>query len=270
MAIDRVLETGTEKMLAHVEGGIGWMTYNNPERRNAMSSEMVLAVPRILEAFQDDPTVHVIVVQGAGDKAFVSGADISEFGEKRTDPGARAEYDRRAGTAFSAWERVDKPVVAMIRGFCMGGGLIVAMSTDIRIAAEGSQFGVPAARLGVGYAFGRVQQLVRLVGPAWAAEILFSGRRLSAEEALRIGLVNRVVPPDTLEAEVRALAETIASNAPLTIRAAKVAIREAGRAEADRDVAAVDALVEACFRSEDYKEGQAAFLAKRAPNFAGR
>jgi enoyl-CoA hydratase/carnithine racemase len=158
----------------------------------------------------------------------------------------------------------------MIRGYCIGGGLLTALRADIRLAAEGSQFGVPAARLGLGYAFGGVEELVALVGPSWAAEILFSARRLSADEALSIGLVNRVVPPGRLEPDVRELARAIAANAPLTVRACKVGIREATRPPGDRDRALVDQLVEACFRSEDYLEGQAAFAQKREPRFRGR
>jgi len=264
------IDTGTERMLAHVEGGIGWMTYNNPARHNAMSYEMQLAVPRILAAFQADPEVHVVLVRGAGEQAFVSGADISEFGGKRTTVAARAEYDDALAAAWRSWREVDKPIIAMIRGYCIGGGLLTAMKADLRIAAEGSQFGVPAAKLGLGYAYGGVEELLAVVGPSWTAEILYSARRISAEEALHIGLVNRVVAPAELEAQVRELAATIAANAPLTVKACKVALREARRDPIDRDVALVDRLVEDCFRSEDYLEGQAAFAEKRPPRFRGR
>jgi enoyl-CoA hydratase/carnithine racemase len=257
-------------MLARVEGGIGWMIYNNPARHNALSVDMMLAVPRILSAFKADPEVGVIVVTGAGDKAFVSGADISEFGDKRTSVDDRAVYDAASAQAWQAWAEVDKPILAMIRGYCIGGGLLTAMKADIRIAAEGSQFGVPAARLGLGYAFGGVEELVGLVGPAWASEILFSARRLSAEEALHIGLVNRVVPLAELESQVRALASSIAANAPLTVKACKAAIREARQELSKRDTGRIDRLVEDCFRSEDYVEGQRAFLEKRRPQFRGR
>ena len=154
------IDTGTEKMLAHVEDGIGWMTYNNPARLNAMSYDMQIAVPRILGAFAADPDVHVIVVQGAGDRAFVSGADISEFSEKRTTVAARADYDDALAAAWGSWRTVDKPIIAMIRGYCIGGGLLTAMKADIRIAAEGSEFGVPAAKLGLGYAYGGVEELM--------------------------------------------------------------------------------------------------------------
>jgi enoyl-CoA hydratase/carnithine racemase len=265
----RPVETGTDKMLAHVEDGIGWMTYNNPARLNAMSYDMQVAVPRILGAFASDPDVHVVVVRGAGERAFVSGADISEFQEKRTTVAARADYDEALAAAWGSWRTIDTPIIAMIRGYCIGGGLLTAMKADIRIAAEGSEFGVPAAKLGLGYAYGGVEELMGLVGPAWAAEILFSARRLSAAEAHHIGLVNRVVPVETLESTVRELAATIAANAPLTVQACKVAIREARKAPDQRDLDAVERRVEACFRSDDYLEGQAAFAEKRAPKFTG-
>jgi enoyl-CoA hydratase/carnithine racemase len=263
-------DSGTDKLLVDVTDGIGLVTFNNPARHNALSVEMRTALPRVLEAMQADPEVRVIVMTGAGGKAFVSGADISEFGEQRTSPESRSEYDRSFAAGSQAWAALDKPVIAMIRGYCIGGGLLTAMQADIRIASDDSQFGVPAARLGLGYGYGGVQTLVDLVGAAWAAEILFSARRLTAEEALRIGLVNRVVPGSALEAEVMDLARAIQANAPLTIAACKAAIREARRDPERRDLARVAEMVEACFRSEDYLEGQRAFAEKRAPQFRGR
>jgi len=233
--VSKTIDTGTEKMLAHVADGIGWMTYNNPARLNAMSYDMQIAVPRILDAFTADSDVHVIVVHGAGERAFVSGADISEFSEKRTTVAARADYDDALAAAWGSWRTVAKPIIAMIRGYCIGGGLLTAMKADIRVASDDSQFGVPAAKLGLGYAYGGVEELMGIVGPAWTAEILFSARRLSAAEARDIGLVNRVVPVDDLEATVRELAATIAANAPLTVQACKAAIRRRSRSPRSHD-----------------------------------
>ena len=263
------LETGTDRMLARVEDGVGWMIFNQPAKRNAMSLDMQEAIPRILGAFGEDDAVRVIVVTGAGERAFVAGADISEFGERRTASEAREYYDQVAAEAGRAWAATEKPIIAMIRGFCVGGGVLVALQADIRIAAEGSRFGVPAAKLGLGYGYGGVEKLAQLVGPAWTAEILYSARLLDHEEALRIGLVNRVVPVEELEASVAELAGAIAANAPLTVKAVKAALRETQRDPAKRDLGHVAALAEACFRSEDYREGQAAFLAKRPPRFQG-
>jgi len=263
------LDTGTDKLLVEVESGIGRVTFNNPAKHNALSVEMLSALPGVLGALQGHPEVRVVVVTGAGDRAFVSGADISEFGEQRTSAEARAGYDRESAAAAQAWAALDKPIIAMIRGYCIGGGLLTAMQADIRIASEDSQFGVPAARLGLGYGYGGVKALLDLVGPAWASEILFSARRLSAPEALRIGLVNRLVPGDKLEGEVMGLARAIQSNAPLTVAACKAAIREAKRDPDRRDLAHVARLVEACFLSQDYLEGQRAFQEKRPPRFTG-
>lgn len=263
------MDTGTDQLLCEVDDGIALVTFNNPTKRNALSAEIRAALPDTLRALQGDAGVRVVVLTGAGDKAFVSGADISEFGEQRTTPEARAAYDRRAADAGRAWTELEKPMIAMIRGFCIGGGLLTALQADIRIASDDSQFGVPAARLGLGYGFGGVEQLLALVGSSWASEILFSGRRLSADEALHVGLVNRVVPVDSLRDAVFTLAGSIRDNAPLTVASLKAAIREARRPHDKRDLARVAAMVEACFRSEDYKEGQAAFLEKRSPRFRG-
>jgi enoyl-CoA hydratase len=263
-------ETGTDKLLVEVSGHVAIVTFNNPAKRNALSAEMRAALPDLLAALNADPDVRVVVVTGAGDKAFVSGADISEFGAQRTSPDARASYDRAQAAVAAAWAGMDKPIIAMIRGFCIGGGLVTAMQADIRIASDDSQFGIPAARLGLGYGFSGVTALMNLIGPSQTAEMLFSARRFSAAEALQTGLVNRVVPADSLRETVLELASSIASNAPLTVAAAKAAIREAARPAERRDLARVEAMVEACFRSADYLEGQRAFAEKRPPEFTGR
>ena len=220
--------------------------------------------------FSADPEIRVIVVTGAGERAFVSGADISEFEEKRATPDQIAEYDALSERASVALETVAKPTIAMIRGYCIGGGLDLALRTDLRIAAEDARFAVPAARLGLGYGFSDVKRLVEIVGPAFAKEILYTGRQFTAGEALAMGLVHRVVPAATLGDSVAELAEILAANAPLTIRAMKRSIAEALKDPERRDLAAVTALVEACFDSADYAEGRRAFMAKRRPDFRGR
>ncbi len=265
-----MIELNTDKMLAEVSDGIGWMTFNNPARHNAMSAEMNAAIPTIIDAFAADDAVRVIVMKGAGGKAFVSGADISEFGAQRTAAEARKEYDTIAGAAQRSLAKVEKPLIAMIEGYCMGGGALTAMKADIRIASDNSQFAVPAAKLGLGYGYGGVEALVELVGPAVASEVLFTARRYSAAEAAGIGLINRVVPVAELETAVVEMATVIANNAPMTIRAIKAAIGENSKDPDRRNLERVAELVEACFQSEDYREGQAAFLEKRPPQFRNR
>ena len=264
------MQLKTDKMIAQVEGGIGWMTFNNPARRNALSLEMQEAVPEILEAFQRDETVRALVMKGAGEEAFVSGADISEFKTQRTDPGAIERFDTIARRSNEAFEAFEKPFIAKIRGFCMGGGLLTALHADLRIAAEDAQFAVPAVRLGVGYGYGGVKALTDVVGLAAAQEILLTGRRFPAADAFRWGLVNRVVPVADLEPTVRQLGETIAANAPLTTTALRFALRQTRRDPERRDRAEMARRVAACFASEDYREGQRAFLEKRRPAFQGR
>jgi enoyl-CoA hydratase/carnithine racemase len=263
-------DTGTDKLLVDIDDGIARVTFNNPAKHNALSIEIRTALPRALGHLQDDADVRVVIVTGAGGKAFVSGADISEFGDMRSSQEARANYDRMANESANAWQGLEKPIIAMIRGFCIGGGMLTALQADLRIAATGSQFGVPAARLGLGYGQAGVALLMGVVGPSWTSEILFSARRLSAEEALQIGLVNRLVSDENLEDEVMALARTIRDNAPLTVAACKVAIRQLQLPADRRDHERVSRMVEACFGSEDYQEGQRAFAEKRSPVFHGR
>jgi enoyl-CoA hydratase/carnithine racemase len=264
------VESGCERLIGRIEPPIGWLVFNNAERRNAISTEMWAAMAKVLHAFEADARVRVVVLVGAGDKAFVSGADISEFEKQRATPEAEAEYGRRSGLAIQALSGLGVPSIAMIRGFCIGGGMTVALACDLRIAAEGSQFGVPAARLGLGYGYEGLVKLVGLVGPAYAKEIMFTARRLQTDEALRIGLINRVAAADQLEALVREYADMIGANAPLTMKAAKLAVDEALKDPADRDLARVTAAVRACFASDDFIEGRRAFMEKRAPRFQGR
>jgi enoyl-CoA hydratase/carnithine racemase len=263
-------QTGTDQLLVEVADSVATVTFINPARRNALTAQMRAALPGVLTALNADGDVRVVVATGAGEAAFMSGADISEFAAQRTAPADRAAFDRGQAALAEAWARLDKPVIGMIRGYCLGGGLLTALQADIRIASDDSQFGIPAARLGLGYAFSGVTGLITLVGPAKAAEILFSARRFSAAEALQMGLVNQVVPADALHETVYGLASAIAGNAPLTVAAVKAAIREASRPAQERDLARVNAMVEACFRSADYLEGQRAFAEKRPPSFTGR
>jgi enoyl-CoA hydratase len=260
----------TEAMLVDTDGPIGWITFNNPARRNAVSLAMWQALQRLVGELQRDDAIRAIVVKGAGDQAFVSGADISEFDALRSSPDTVRVYNRSAEEATEALRHVGKPTIAMIRGFCIGGGVSVALSCDLRIAAEGSRFGVPAAKLGLGYEFGGVRKLVEVVGPAYAKEIFYTARQFSAEEALAMGLINRLVPAADLEARVRECAETIAANAPLTIASIKTLIDQVLRDESERDMALCRQVVERCFDSDDYVEGRTAFLDKRKPNFSGR
>lgn len=269
-AMATVIELRTAKIKATIEDGVGWLTYNNPERRNALSFEMQVAQAEVLRRFQEDDAVRVVVLRGAGDRAFVSGADISEFEKLRTTVEARERYDqagRETGRAFAALE---KPLIAMIRGYCLGGGLATALNADLRIASEDSLFGIPAGRLGVGYGFAGIKVLVDLVGPSRTSEILLTARRFNAAEALHMGLIDRVTAVDDLEDTVRDLAGRMAANAPLTLRAAKFTIRQATKDPERRDLDRVKQLVEACFRSDDYVEGRKAFLEKRPPRFRGR
>ena len=265
----RKLTLETPYMKAHVDEGVGWMMFNNPDRRNALKLEMNEAVITILADFEQSDDVRVVVMYGAGDKAFVSGADISEFDKHRSTPEARAHFDRLGASAGQAFGSLTKPLIAMIRGFCIGGGLATALNADLRISADDGQFGIPAARLGLGYGFGGVDRLTTIVGPTMAAEILLTARRFSATEAQAMGLINRVVPADSLHDAVADLAASIASNAPLTVRAAKASIKQTFKDPGRRDLDSVAALVEACFASQDYVEGRRAFLEKRIPHFRG-
>src|SRR6201981_1922280 len=260
----------TSKRIAEKEGGIGRITFNNPARHNAVSLEMWEAVSLIMDDFNADDQVRVIVVTGAGGEAFVSGADISEFKEKRASQEAAEAYAKISESARLKIQETLKPTIAMIRGYCIGGGVGTALACDMRIAAEGSKFGVPAAKLGLGYAYDGIKKLIDLVGPAYAREIFYTARQFTAEEALRMGLVNQLVPDGELDAYVDNYCAMIAANAPLTVRAAKQTVREALKDEAHRDFALWKRLVDECFASQDYAEGRPAFMEKRKPAFQRR
>jgi enoyl-CoA hydratase/carnithine racemase len=242
--------------------------FNNPERRNAVSLDMWQAIPSVLEGFAADAAIRVVVLTGAGDKAFVSGADISQFEKERSSAEAVAHYDAVGEKAQTALKMCDKPVLAMIRGYCIGGGLNIANLCDLRIASDDARFGIPAAKMGLGYRAGSMKHLVDIVGAAYAREIMITARQFSAEEALRMGLVHKVVPVAELEKTTHDYCQMIAANAPLTMRAAKRIIREVS--SNSYDAKACQAWVKECFDSEDYREGRRAFMEKRKPVFKGR
>jgi enoyl-CoA hydratase/carnithine racemase len=252
------------------DDGIAWLVLRNPGKLNAVRLEMWQAIPDAIAALSADPAVRVVVLRGHGDEAFASGADISEFATHRKDAGSAAAYEGITARAFAALLACEKPLVAMVQGACIGGGLAIAVCADLRVAADDVKLALPPARLGLGYHLAGVERVVQLVGPSAAAEMFFTARQYGAEEALAIGLVNRVVPRPELVSYTERYARDIAANAPLTIRAAKRAIVECQRDPAQRDVASVQRLVAACFESADYAEGVRAFLEKRRPRFEGR
>jgi enoyl-CoA hydratase len=258
----------TEKMLARIEGPIGWITFNNPSRRNAVSLEMWESIPTILDHFESDPDVRVVVLHGAGEAAFVAGADISQFEKARSSAQGNAHYDAISDRASRRLHECSKPTIAMIHGWCIGGGVGIAVCCDLRIAADNAKFGIPAVRLGVGYGHKGVRKLMDLVGPSFTKEIFFTARHFSADEAREMGLVNRVLPAAELEAYVRGYCATIADNAPMTIHALKSTVGELLKGS-DGDLALSDRLVRACFESQDYIEGRRAFMEKRRPVFRG-
>ena len=257
------------KMLSRKEGGVGYVIYNNVAKHNAVSLDMWEAATGILDDFRQDKSISVVVVTGAGGKAFVSGADISRFEKERSDEAAVKHYSSIVERSYAAFHEFPKPTIAMIRGYCIGGGMGLATCCDLRICTEGSKFGVPAAKLGLGYAYPGLKRLVDIVGPSFAMEIFYTARQFTAEEARIMGLVNRVLPDAELESYVKNYADVIAGNAPLTIRAAKATVQEVVREDSHRNIARSQALVEACFNSNDYHEGRKAFMEKRKPVFTG-
>ncbi|WP_298835770.1 enoyl-CoA hydratase [uncultured Roseobacter sp.] len=267
----RTLPTFAEgKLLVEREGATGRIIFNKPDRLNAMSLDMWDGLRDALAFFAEDDDIRAVVLSGAGERAFVSGADITEFDAMRSTDEGIQDYNARYEGADAALYTFPKPTIAQIHGFCVGGGLAIALSCDIRICAQGTRMGIPAAKLGLGYGYAGVRRLRSVAGPAIASEILFSARLFEAEEALRHGLVNRVVPQDDLAEEVSALATTIAANAPLTVEAAKAAIRMAGSSEAESAADQMNARATACSKSEDYAEGRLAFAEKRHPVFRRR
>ena len=258
------------KILQKIADGVGIITFNNPEKRNAMSLDMWEGLGSALVELRDDPEVRVVIMVGAGDKAFVSGADISQFEKTRHNAEASEEYSKKSAAQRALLADYPKPTIACIRGFCLGGGMQVAMLADIRIASENSQFGIPAAKLGIAYGYDGLKHLVSLVGPSWARLLMYTGMRIDSTEAGRIGLVDRVVPDTELWNATSEIARTISGNAPLAIKAAKITIAQILKDPDKRDMDAIKAIGTACMDSEDFREGRTAFMEKRKPQFKGK
>jgi enoyl-CoA hydratase len=259
-----------ETVLIRREPPLGWLVLNRPEVRNALNLATWRAIASGVAMLETDPDIRVIIMRGIGTEAFISGADISEFNEFRSNAEKAKSFRESPSRAIAALVNCDKPVIAMIAGICIGGGVQVALSCDIRIAAHGTRFGIPAARLGLAYPIDGILALTQTVGSANARDILLSARLFDATEALEMGLVHRLVAVPELEDAVRQYAEQMAKNAPLTMAAAKAGIREALKDPEDRDRKLVDEMIARCFNSEDYREGVRAFSEKRRPKFSGR
>lgn len=260
----------TEKLIAERKGAIGHLVLNQPEKRNAIGFEMWQGIGDAMEMFSNDREIRVVIVSGAGGKAFSAGADISEFKQHRSSPEARKAYDEAMRRAFDRLYNLPRMTIAKIDGVCVGGGAELAMDCDILVASDTSRFGITPARLGLGYSLPDVERLVRHLGVKNTKEVLATARLFPAEDALRMGWVNRVVPASQIDLAVDELAKEISGNAPLTLTASKLIANEVTKVPADRDINLCRALVEKCYASADYIEGQKAFSEKRTPRFAGR
>ena len=265
-----IYQSPTERVEAWLDASTLHIRFNNPARHNALSVDMWEAIPPLLAQAEQDERVRLVVFSGAGEKAFVSGADISQFEDQRAAQAAVAHYEALAEAALMAIYDCSKPTLACIRGWCIGGGVNVAISCDIRIAASDAVFSIPAARLGLGYRISALKNLVDLIGVGAAKDLFYTGRRIDAAEALRLGLVSRTCAPETLPALLAEYTGSIGENAPLTIAAAKAIVAEILKPSSELDRARCQDLILACFESQDYSEGRKAFMEKRRPQFQGR
>ena len=264
------MSTTLPQVLVRRDGAVATLVFSNPGKRNALDFDMWCTIPGLVAELDRDPAVRVIVYTGEGERALVAGADISRFEANRAVPGATERFNEAVEAAYLAAGACSKPVIAKIRGVCMGGGLGLAAGCDLRIASDDAVFRMPAARLGLSYGFRGLKRFIDLIGAANSADIFFSARSFGAAEALAMGYVQRVVSAANLDSEVRAYCEVIAENAPLTLSAAKRCIVEALKDPEERDMQRAEAAHRACFASEDYLEGARAFMEKRPPRFSGR
>jgi enoyl-CoA hydratase len=263
-------QSPTERMQVWVDGSTLHIRFNNPARHNALSVDMWQAIPPLLAQAEQDDCIRLVVFSGAGDKAFVSGADISQFEDMRAAREAVKHYEAMAEEALMGIYRCSKPTLAAIRGYCIGGGVNVAISCDIRLAADDAVFAIPAARLGLGYRYSAMKNLVDLVGVGAAKDLFFSARRIDAAEAKSMGLISRIAPAAELETLLSEYTAAMAANAPLTVHAGKAIIAEILRPSPDLDFKLCQQLIRNCFESEDYAEGRRAFMEKRKPVFRGK